>query len=208
MTDHDAPASQLWLVRHGETEWSASGRHTSRTDLDLTEAGVEAARSVADKLRGTSFARVLSSPLLRARRTAELAGAGSPELVEDLHEWDYGDDEGLTTPQIREDRPGWTVWADGPRGGESAAEVGARADRVVALVREADGPVLAFSHGHFCRVLGARWLGLPVTAGAHLKLQREARRMAMRHDARLKAEERARWKRMTKEYREHGRNRL
>jgi probable phosphoglycerate mutase len=170
MTDRDAPASQLWLVRHGETEWSASGRHTSRTDLDLTDAGVEAARSVADKLRGTSFARVLSSPLLRARRTAELAGAGSPELVEDLHEWDYGDDEGLTTAQIRESRPGWTVWRDGPRGGETCAEVGARADRVVELVRAVDGPVLAFSHGHFSRVLGARWLGLEVTEGAHLAL--------------------------------------
>jgi probable phosphoglycerate mutase len=170
MTDRDAPTSQLWLVRHGETEWSASGRHTSRTDLDLTDAGVEAARSVADKLRGTSFARVLSSPLLRARRTAELAGAGSPELVEDLHEWDYGDDEGLTTAQIRESRPGWTVWRDGPRGGETCAEVGARADRVVELVRAVDGPVLAFSHGHFSRVLGARWLGLDVTEGAHLAL--------------------------------------
>jgi broad specificity phosphatase PhoE len=170
MTDRDAPASQLWLVRHGETEWSASGRHTSSTDLDLTEAGVEAARSVADKLRGTSFARVLSSPLLRARRTAELAGAGSPELVEDLHEWDYGDDEGLTTAQIRESRPGWTVWRDGPQGGETCAEVGARADRVVELVRAVDGPVLAFSHGHFSRVLGARWLGLEVTDGAHLAL--------------------------------------
>jgi probable phosphoglycerate mutase len=170
MTDRDAPASQLWLVRHGETEWSASGRHTSRTDLDLTDAGVEAARSVADKLRGTSFARVLSSPLLRARRTAELAGAGSPELVEDLHEWDYGDDEGLTTAQIRESRPGWTVWRDGPQGGETCAEVGARADRVVELVRAVDGPVLAFSHGHFSRVLGARWLGLDVTEGAHLAL--------------------------------------
>ncbi len=170
MTDRDAPASQLWLVRHGETEWSASGRHTSRTDLDLTEAGVEAARSVADKLRGTSFARVLSSPLLRARRTAELAGAGSPALVEDLREWDYGADEGLTTAQIRESRPGWTVWRDGPQGGETCAEVGARADRVVELVRAVDGPVLAFSHGHFSRVLGARWLGLEVTDGAHLTL--------------------------------------
>ena len=170
MTDHGAPASQLWLVRHGETEWSASGRHTSRTDLDLTEAGVEAARSVAEKLRGTSFARVLSSPLLRARRTAELAGAGSPELVEDLREWDYGDDEGLTTAQIRESRPGWTVWRDGPQGGETCAEVGARADRVIELVRAVDGPVLAFSHGHFSRVLGARWLGLEVTDGAHLAL--------------------------------------
>ena len=170
MTDHTAPASQLWLVRHGETEWSASGRHTSRTDLDLTEAGVESARSVAEKLRGTSFARVLSSPLLRARRTAELAGAGSPELVEDLREWDYGDDEGLTTAQIRESRPGWTVWRDGPQGGETCAEVGARADRVIELVRAVDGPVLAFSHGHFSRVLGARWLGLEVTDGAHLAL--------------------------------------
>jgi probable phosphoglycerate mutase len=170
MTDHGGPASQLWLVRHGETEWSASGRHTSRTDLDLTEAGVEAARSVADKLRGTSFARVLSSPLLRARRTAELAGFGSPEPVEDQREWDYGDDEGLTTAQIRESRPGWTVWRDGPHGGEPCAEVGARADRVVELVRAVDGPVLAFSHGHFSRVLGARWLGLDVTEGAHLAL--------------------------------------
>ena len=170
MTDHGAPASQLWLVRHGETEWSASGRHTSRTDLDLTEAGVEAARSVAVKLRGASFALVLSSPLLRARRTAELAGAGSPELVEDLREWDYGDDEGLTTAQIRESRPGWTVWRDGPQGGETCAEVGARADRVIELVRTVDGPVLAFSHGHFSRVLGARWLGLEVTDGAHLTL--------------------------------------
>ncbi|HVC72693.1 MAG TPA: histidine phosphatase family protein [Mycobacteriales bacterium] len=170
MTDHTAPASQLWLVRHGETEWSASGRHTSRTDLDLTEAGVESARSVAEKLRGTSFARVLSSPLLRARRTAELAGAGSPELVEDLREWDYGDDEGLTTAQIRESRPGWTVWRDGPQGGETCAEVGVRADRVIELVRAVDAPVLAFSHGHFSRVLGARWLGLEVTDGAHLTL--------------------------------------
>jgi len=170
MTDHEAPASQLWLVRHGETEWSASGRHTSRTDLDLTDAGVEAARSVADKLRGTSFVRVLSSPLLRARRTAELAGAGSPELVGDLREWDYGDDEGLTTAQIRTSRPGWTVWRDGPQGGETCAEVGGRADRVVELVRAVDGPVLAFSHGHFSRVLGARWLGLEVTDGAHLAL--------------------------------------
>lgn len=171
VADDEAPASQLWLVRHGETEWSASGRHTSRTDLDLTGAGVEAATAVGRRLAGApDFVRVIASPRLRARRTASLAGHADPEVVDDLAEWDYGDDEGLTTPQIREGRPGWTVWADGPRGGESAAEVGARADRVVALAREADGPVLAFSHGHLCRVLGARWLGLPVTAGAHLKL--------------------------------------
>jgi len=162
--------SQLWLVRHGETEWSANGRHTSRTDLDLAEAGVEAARSVAGRLEGTSFARVLTSPLLRARRTAELAGYGSAESLDDLREWDYGADEGLTTSQIRESRPGWTVWEDGPAGGETAADVAARADRVTELVRSTDGPVLAFSHGHFSRVLGARWLGLEVRDGAHLAL--------------------------------------
>lgn len=171
VADEHPPTSQLWLVRHGETEWSASGRHTSRTDLDLTPAGVEAATAVGSRLAGgPAFARVVASPRLRARRTAELAGHPAPEVVADLAEWDYGDDEGLTTPQIREDRPGWTVWDDGPRGGETAAEVSARADRVIALARAADGPVLAFSHGHFCRVLGARWLGLPVSAGAHLKL--------------------------------------
>ncbi len=170
MTNPAAPTSQLWLVRHGETEWSANGRHTSRTDLDLTEAGIEAATSVAEKLAGTSFGRVLTSPLLRARRTAELAGFGSAEVVEDLREWDYGDDEGLTTPQIREERPGWTVWRDGPEGGETGAEVGRRADRVIELVRGTGGPVLAFSHGHLSRVLGARWLGLEVADGAHLTL--------------------------------------
>ena len=166
----EEPASQLWLVRHGETEWSASGRHTSHTDLDLTEAGTAAARSVAAKLSGCEFVRVLASPMLRARRTAALAGFSGAEVVDDLREWDYGDDEGLTTARIREDRPGWTVWREGPRGGESAAEVGSRADRVVELARSAGGPVLAFSHGHFCRVLGARWLGLDVRDGAHLAL--------------------------------------
>jgi len=170
VTNPASPTSQLWLVRHGETEWSANGRHTSHTDLDLTEAGVEAARSVAGKLEGTSFARVLTSPLLRARRTAHLAGYGSAESLDDLREWDYGADEGLTTPQIRESRPGWTVWMDGPAGGETASDVAARADRVTELVRSVDGPVLAFSHGHFSRVLGARWLGIEVSDGAHLAL--------------------------------------
>ncbi len=164
------PRSQLWLVRHGETEWSASGRHTGTTDIDLTEAGVQAARTVAGKLAGRSFDRVLTSPLLRARRTAELAGFPDPEVVPDLAEWDYGDDEGRTTAEIREDRPGWTVWRDGPLGGETRTDVGARADRVVTRVRSVDGPVLAFGHGHFCRVLGARWLGLDVEDGAQLLL--------------------------------------
>ena len=174
MTSDAPPAAreaQLWLVRHGETEWSASGRHTSVTDLDLTDPGVAAATDVGRRLAGAGpFVQVLTSPRLRARRTAALAGFPDAEVVEGLAEWDYGDDEGLTTAQIRESRPGWTVWRDGPQGGETCAEVGARADRVVELVRAVDGPVLAFSHGHFSRVLGARWLGLEVTDGAHLTL--------------------------------------
>ena len=170
MTQPSGPASSLWLVRHGETEWSASGRHTGRTDVDLTPAGEEAARRLAGRLRAVEFARVLSSPRLRARRTAELACLRDVEVTEDLAEWDYGDDEGLTTPQIREGRPGWTVWTHGPRGGETAEDVRRRADRVIQSARGVDGPVLAFSHGHFSRVLGARWIGLPVAAGAHLEL--------------------------------------
>lgn len=166
----DSPVVVLWLVRHGETEWSATGRHTSRTDVDLTAEGEAAARGLRSPLGATRFARVVCSPRVRARRTAELAGFGDAEVLDDLAEWDYGDDEGLTTPQIREGRPGWTVWTHGPRGGETPAEVAARADRVVAAVRRGDGPVLAFSHGHMCRVLGARWIGQPVALGAHLEL--------------------------------------
>ena len=163
--------SEVWLIRHGETEWSAAGRHTGLTDLPLTDRGMEAARAVAPALHDHAFAVVLTSPLRRARETCELAGLADPaEVVDDLHEWEYGDYEGLTTAQIRESRPDWTVWRDGPLGGETCTEVGARADRVVELVRAVEGPVLAFSHGHFSRVLGARWLGLEVTDGAHLTL--------------------------------------
>jgi broad specificity phosphatase PhoE len=164
------PASQLWLVRHGATEWSAAGKHTSSTDLDLVEAGVQEAGTVGPKIGDAAFDRVLSSPRLRSRRTAEIAGFSDPEVLDDLREWEYGEDEGRTTAAIREERPGWSVWAAGPAGGETAGQVGARADRVVELVRSIDGPVLAFSHGHFCRVLGARWLGLAVADGAHLVL--------------------------------------
>ena len=164
------PKSQLWLVRHGETEWSASGRHTSVTDVELSSAGEQDADKVAGRLSAVAFARVLTSPRSRARRTAELAGFPDAEVLDDLAEWDYGEDEGLTTPQIRETRPGWTVWSDGPKAGESAEDVRRRADRVVDLVRATDGLVLVFTHGHFGRVLGARWLGLHVAAGAHLGL--------------------------------------
>lgn len=174
MPSTSGSASQLWLVRHGETEWSASGRHTGRTDLDLTPAGVAAARDVAHRLPALEWARVLTSPRLRARRTAELAGFAEAEVVEDLVEWDYGADEGRTTAEIRADRPGWTVWAEGPEGGETADDVRRRADRVVELTRSARGPVLAFCHGHMSRVLGARWLGEPVGFGARLGLSTAA----------------------------------
>jgi broad specificity phosphatase PhoE len=163
--------SEVWLVRHGETEWSAAGRHTGSTDLPLTGHGQDAARAVAPALHENKFAAVLTSPLRRARETCALAGlSGCAQVVDDLREWDYGDYEGLTTAQIRESRPGWTVWGDGCPGGESATDVGARADRVIALVRGVDGDVAVFAHGHFLRVLGARWCGLEPEAGAVLAL--------------------------------------
>ena len=164
--------TELWLVRHGETEWSASGRHTGRTDVPLTAQGRANASGLRERLAGIAFARVLTSPLSRARETCALAGFGDrAEVVEALREWEYGDDEGLTTAAIRSDRPGWTVWADGPRGGETAQQVGARADLIVALARSTEGRVLAFSHGHLSRVIGARWIGAGVAEGAHLRLE-------------------------------------
>lgn len=162
---------ELWLVRHGETEWSAAGRHTGRTDLPLTPAGEDAARQLGIRLAGTEFGRVLTSPLVRARETCRLAGlADRAEVLPDLREWDYGDYEGLTTAQIREERSGWSLWADGCPDGESAAEVGVRADKVISDVRAGRGPVVAFSHGHLLRVLAARWIGLAPETGALLSL--------------------------------------
>lgn len=166
MAENEEPQPELWLVRHGETEWSRLGRHTGRTDVPLTDTGKAQARSVARKLDGHDFEMVLASPLSRALDTARLAGfAAQVETSEDLLEWDYGDDEGRTTADIRIDRPGWTVWRDGPRGGETAAEVAARIDRVIERVRAADGDALVFAHGHVLRVLAARWLGEPPTEG-------------------------------------------
>lgn len=162
---------QLVLVRHGETEWSAAGRHTGRTDLALTEAGRVRARAVGEELAGRSFALVLCSPLRRARETCELAGFGDvAELCDDLREWDYGEYEGLTTPEIRERNPDWVLWRDGCPGGESPVEVGERADRVLARLRGAGGDCLAFAHGHILRVVTARWIGMEVPAGARLAL--------------------------------------
>jgi probable phosphoglycerate mutase len=158
-------------VRHGETEWSRSGQHTSRTDIPLTELGKRQAAGVSRKLADREFVVVLSSPKVRALETARLAGFGDRvETTDDLLEWDYGEDEGRTTPEIREDRPGWTIWADGPRGGETADEIAARVDRVVARVREAQGDVLVFAHGHVLRVLAARWVDEPPAAGRFLEL--------------------------------------
>jgi probable phosphoglycerate mutase len=155
---------EVVLVRHGETEWSRAGRHTGRSDPPLTKEGERQARAVGGALRGRSFALVQSSPLIRARETARLAGF-EPELRDDLAEWDYGEYDGLTTPQIREQVPDWTIWGYGAVGGESVEQLAARADRVVAELLAANGDVLVFSHGHFLRVLTARWLGLGADGG-------------------------------------------
>jgi len=162
--------SEAWVVRHGETEWSRDGRHTSVTDLPLTDGGERVARALAGRLTGTGFDLVLTSPRLRARRTAELAGYPDAEVDDDLVEWSYGDYEGVTTAAIREQVPGWTIWTHPSPGGETHAQVGERLDRVVARARGVGGRILVFGHGHALRVLAARWLDLPVGDGAHFKL--------------------------------------
>lgn len=161
------------LVRHGETEWSRSGQHTSRTDLPLVEEGRRRAAALGPTLAKWDFSLVLTSPLRRARETCELAGFGDrAEVCEELREWDYGEYEGLTTPQIREQNPSWSLWTDGCPGGEQPAQVGARADRVIERMRggDGDGDALAFAHGHILRVLTARWLQMDVAAGARFAL--------------------------------------
>lgn len=166
----DTNPSELWLVRHGPTEWSRSGQHTSVTDLPLLPDGEKDAIEVGSRLAEVAFAQVLTSPRERARRTAEIAGFGDAEVDEDLVEWAYGEYEGLTTPQIRETVPGWSVWTHPSPGGESAEQVSARLDRVVARARTVQGRTLAFAHGHSLRVLAARWLGLPASEGRLLRL--------------------------------------
>ncbi len=164
-------AGEAVLVRHAETEWSLSGRHTGRTDIPLTEHGRELARALRARLSAWRFELVLVSPSLRARETCELCGLDvGAQVRPDLLEWDYGDYEGLTTPEIRARRPDWLLWRDGCPGGERPADVGARADRVLAEIAASGGGVAVFSHGHMLRVLGARWIALDAEAGARLGL--------------------------------------
>ena len=170
----DDTSQVVWLVRHGPTEWSESGQHTGSTDVPLTDKGEAAAKALAPVLGVVEFARVVSSPLTRAKRTAELAGVTVDDLDDDLREWDYGDYEGRTTPEIRETVPGWTVWRDGCPNGEIAGEVGARVDRAIERIRAVDGDVAVFAHGHVLRVLAARWLGETAEFGRHYALSTAA----------------------------------
>jgi probable phosphoglycerate mutase len=164
-------ADSVWLLRHAETEWSRSGRHTGRTDIPLTDHGREVARELRRRLEGQSFALVLCSPLSRARETCELAGLGErPQLRDDLLEWDYGGYEGITTAEIHRTRPDWYLWRDGAPGGETPEQVAARADRVVAEALEAGGDVALFSHGHMLRMVGARWIEQPPLLGGRIAL--------------------------------------
>jgi broad specificity phosphatase PhoE len=162
---------ELVLIRHGETEWSLDGRHTGNSDIPLTEVGRGQAESLRDALRSRRFERVVSSPRQRSLDTCRLAGLGDRvEVMDDLAEWDYGEYDGITTRQIREGRPDWVLWRDGCPGGESPDQVGARADRALTELGGVEGDVAVFSHGHFLRVLAARWVDLETAAGAKLAL--------------------------------------
>ena len=152
---------EIWIVRHGETEWSRDGKHTGKSDVDLTAKGEDQARALAEVLGSHEFARVLSSPLRRARGTARLAGFAEPEIDDRLVEFDYGEYDGLTTKEIREKRPDWNLWTDGCPGGETPTHVRRRMDGVIIDIEEANGDVLIFAHGHCLRILAARWLTLP-----------------------------------------------
>jgi len=161
----------IYLARHGETAWTISGQHTGSTDLPLTERGEQNAARLGERLKGLTLAKVFSSPLQRARKTCELAGFGSAATIDpDLTEWNYGEYEGLTSAQVHAKNPNWKLFRDGCPEGESVAQIGARADRVVARVRAVHGNVLLFSSGHFLRVLASRWLGLEPSAGQYFLL--------------------------------------
>lgn len=162
---------KVYVFRHGETEWSLNGRHTGTTDLPLTENGREKAKLLQPLVAERTFALVLTSPLQRAKETCELAGLGEKaELDSDLAEWNYGEYEGLTTPQIQEKEPGWSVFTHGCPGGETAEQIGKRIDRAIAKIRAAEGDVALFAHGHSLRVLAARWIELSPAGGSHFDL--------------------------------------
>jgi broad specificity phosphatase PhoE len=169
---HHGRVGEIVLVRHGETEWSASRRHTSYTDLDLTPDGERQARALAAGLASRRFAAILSSPRLRATRTAGLAGLSPTELIEDLAEWRYGAYEGRTTKEIHQDTPQWNLWTDGAPGGETAEQIQQRIDRLLDRVAGLldSGDVALVAHGHSLRVVGARWIGLPASVGGLLRL--------------------------------------
>jgi broad specificity phosphatase PhoE len=162
---------RLFLIRHGQTDWSLSGQHTGVTDVALNAAGEAGARALEPWLRDVDFSHVLTSPRQRARRTCELAGLGAKARIEpDLAEWDYGDYEGLRSIDIRKSHPDWGIFRDGCPGGESPAQVSARADRLLMGLRAMDGTIALFSHGHFGRVLAMRWIGVPVIQAEHFAL--------------------------------------
>lgn len=161
---------EILLVRHGETEWSRTKRHTGRTDVPLTDEGRHQAAALGRRLAGRPLALMLTSPLARARATAEIAGFPDATVDEDLVEIDYGEYEGLTTAEIREQRPGWSVWTDDWPGGETLDDVAARADRVIERIARAEGDVAIFAHGHLLRILAARWIELGPQAGGRLAL--------------------------------------
>ena len=166
-----AHPQQVYLVRHGETEWTRTGQHTGHTDIALTDRGREQAQALCDRLRDRPFAAVFSSPMSRALETCRLAGLGDDcETTDELMEWDYGEYEGLTTAEIRDKKSKWSLWLDGAPGGESAADVGARVDRLLKEIRTLEGDVAVFGHGHALRVFGARWIGLPPADGRLLYL--------------------------------------
>lgn len=163
------------LIRHGETDWTVTRRHTGRTDVPLTEAGRQQAKLLGARLAYRSFDMVLTSPLSRAAETCRIAGLGDNAIERDeLMEWNYGAYDGLTSAEIREDRPGWLLWTDGVPDGETAAQVAARVDRIIAEIRGSSGSVAVFAHGHLLRVFGARWIEQSPSFGAHLKLDTAA----------------------------------
>lgn len=171
MNGKPSPLPRIYLIRHGETEWSLSGQHTGRTDLALTERGEQDARKLTARLGTVAFSRVFTSPLLRARRTCELAGLGdAAEIEADAVEWDYGDYEGQRLADIRKGCPDWNIFRDGCPRGESPAQIVERADRLIARLRALAGNIALFSHGQFGRVVGVRWIGLPIGQAKHFIL--------------------------------------